>query len=165
VSIICRCEIHWKHFFDFENAFDPVTQKLALPAWETNMTTSVCNVPTNHYSHPHSQVHRKSCFSQDFPPCLSKNSGALSAWRGLVPAKEGRKKTTRVLLRRPCCIPLSLPHQSVWGTGSELGGGLRFFVFQLLLVPGELVGRGRSTWSSFLPAGSRANHLSSSENF
>lgn len=46
----------------------PAAQKLALLAWKTNRTTSVCNVPTNHFSYLHGQVHRKSHPSQDFPP-------------------------------------------------------------------------------------------------
>ena len=66
----------------------PAAQKLALLAWKTNRTTSVCNVPTNHFSHLHSQVRRKFCPSQDFPPGNTRNSQPAGPWNGL---KSGKK--------------------------------------------------------------------------
>lgn len=66
----------------------PAAQKLALLAWKTNRTTSVCNVPTNHFSHPHSRARRKSCPPQDFPPGNTRNPQPAEPWNGL---KSGKK--------------------------------------------------------------------------
>lgn len=66
----------------------PAAQKLALLAWKTNRTTSVCNVPANHFSHPHSQARRKSCPPQDFPPGDTRNPQPAGPWDGL---KSGKK--------------------------------------------------------------------------
>lgn len=55
------------------------------------MTTSACNVQTNHFSRPHSQIHRKSCPSQDSSPlCLGilRCSQPEGPWHRL---KRGRK--------------------------------------------------------------------------
>lgn len=92
----------------------PAAQKLALPAWKTNRTTSVCNVPTNHVSYLHGQVHRKSHPSQDFPPGNDETLLLLPSVMFQPPTKkwgEGDGDSTLVGgALRVLCFPDSTPN-------------------------------------------------------